>query len=556
MVDYGREPWPVRIRGSHGVVGAGMAVDERHVLTCAHVIRETGATDPCDTAPGWPVDVDLVGQPGSPKVSARVVPGCWAPPTDDGRGDVALLELAAPLSRGPFAPLRRVRPWGRWVVVCGFPETVEHGLHVRARLAGPAGAGREWVQMDSSTTGPQIIQGFSGAAVVDATTGHVVGMVVSAYDNSDGEQVAVAGHAPASGLSWMIPVETILRYLPRIRVWVSGVPSVDRDFLRPDHGPVDRSIAGQLADFFHGRIPANVLILVIGDPGSGIAAAVRQAAVSSSREFRPTAGPTSAPADQAALLPVGSIDLAVDVAGKSTREVSQRIADWAGEADRTGSGQSLETPPQALIINNIDQADDPEKLLSTVVLPMVDQAAARDLRLLLTFSSESVAHRLTLLARRVAGLAAAEEAAQRAHRELAALVAEVPRVPSRATRLRVLLTTLRAAATADTSATLPAGLASAERATDRALRKAEAVRQQLDAIRERWSELRGRLDGFLALAVRHGLTEDPLLSPLYRRAHELLLGGECDLGVADAAVRRYSDALVARITGEPERIVR
>ncbi|WP_341719397.1 serine protease [Micromonospora sp. FIMYZ51] len=553
MFDVGAEPWPVRIRGPHGVVGAGMAVHERHVLTCAHVVRDAGATTPTGTAPDAPVDVDLIGQPGTPTVSARVVPGCWAPPGDDGRGDVALLELAVPLSRGPFAPLRRVRPWGRRVVVCGFPETVEHGLHVRARLAGPAGAGREWVQMDSDTTGPQIIQGFSGAAVVDSATGHVVGMVVSAYDNSDGEQLPVAGRAPASGLSWMIPVETILRYLPPARAWVSGEPSVDRDFLRLDHASADPTIASQLADFFEQRRFANVLILVLGHPGSGTAAAVRQAAVSSSREFRPPAGPTGDPDDRAALLPVGSIDLAVDVAGKSTREVSQRIADWAGETDGGTDVQTFDTAPQALIINNIDEADDPDKLLSTVVLPMVDQAPARGLRLLLTFRNESVPLRITLLASRVASLRATEEAARRAYRKVATLVADAPPTPSRATELRVLLTTLRAAVAAGGPDSLAADLAAAERVTDRALRKAEAVRQQLVGLAESWSELSGRLDGFLAQAIRHGLAEDPVLSPIYRRAHELLVGGDCDLVAADAAVRRYSEALVDRIADGSQR---
>ncbi|MEV6693740.1 serine protease [Micromonospora sp. NPDC051196] len=541
--DYGKAPWPVRIHDSRRtVLGAGMALDERHVLTCAHVVSAAGGGDPHDDAPSWPVDVDLVGQPGCPTVTGRVVPGCWAPPSD-GRGDVALLELAAPLPHGPYAPLRRVRPWGRRVVVCGFPETLEHGVYVRARLAGPSGAGRERVQMDSSTNGPQIIGGFSGAAVLDEVTGHVVGMVVSTYANSDGGQDAVAGRAPASGLAWMIPVETILHHLPRVGDWVSGRPSVDLDFRLPDQTPVDADSARRIADFFGHRLPANVLVIVTAHPSSGTAAAVRRAAVHASREFRPPGGPTNDPDAALAVPPIGSVDLAVEAAGRSTGDVSQQIADWVDATDGPADGG---TPPQALIINNIDKADEPEKLMSTVVLPMVDQAPARDLRILLTFRGESIPLRITLLARRVDTLQDIEQAARRAYQEIAARVADLPPVPSRATRLRMRLTALRAAAAHDRDS-LATALASAERATDRALREAETVRRQLVALQESWSELRGRLDGFLAMAVRHRLSEDPVLSPIHRQAHHLLVDGPCDLTAAEAAVRQFSDAVLTRI---------
>ncbi|MFJ6198069.1 trypsin-like peptidase domain-containing protein [Micromonospora sp. NPDC092111] len=526
-----------------------MALDDRHILTCAHVVGAATETDLAGAAPPWPVDVDLVGQPGTPTVPARVVPGCWAPPTDDGRGDVALLKLAAPLPHGPFAPLRRLRPWGRRVVVCGFPEALEHGAFVRARLAGPAGAGRERVQMDPVTIGPQVSPGFSGAAVVDEITGHVVGMVVSTYRDGDGNGAGVAG----TGLSWMIPVETILHYLPRVRDHVSGEPSVDVGFLLPHHTPADPSTARRIADFFGQRVPANVLVIVTVHPQSGTAAAVRQAAVLSNRELRPSGDRAGEPDEAPAVPPVGSIDLAVDTAGKSTGEVSRRIADWTGGADDASLDRAAETPPRALIINNIDEATEPETLLAEVVLPLVDQAPARDLRMLLTFRSESVPLRIALLASRIATLQSTEDAARRAYRAVAPLVADPPQVPARATRLRVRLTALRAATATAGPESLAARLASTERATDRASREAESVRQQLVALEERWSELRGRLDGFLAMAVRHGLSEDSALSPFHRRAYQLLTAGRCDLLAADAAVRRYTNAVLHRVEAQRER---
>ncbi|MEH1167290.1 serine protease [Micromonospora sp. CPCC 205539] len=552
MVNHGDEPWRVRLRGHHGeVLGAGMAVDNRHVLTCAHVVGAASETDLSQTEPAWSVDVDLIGQPGGPTVSARVVPGCWAPPTDEVAGDVALLELAAPLAHGPFAPLRRQRTWGRHVVAYGFPETLEQGVYVRAQLAGPSGAGRERVQMDSATTGPQISPGFSGAAVVDAATKAVVGMVVSTYRASDHNRDVAAGTDPASGLSWMIPVETILRYLPQLGDRVPGEPSVDDSFRSLTDTPVDGAMATRIAEFFSRKAHGNVLIIVTVDQGSGSAAAVRQAAVLSSRELRPQAGPVGF-----AVPPMGSIDLAVDAAGKSTGAVSQRIADWAGGADGAtsapGNGGGAETTPRSLILSNIDEAADSETLLSEVVLPLVAQAPARDLRMLLTFRGESVPLRLALLASRIATLQSTEEAARRAHRRAAALAATVPPVRPLATELRIQLTKLRAAAASTDRDALAALLAATERVTDRALRKAEAVRQEVVAREDLWAELRGRLDAYLAMAVRHGSSEDPALGTLHRRAHDLLMAAPCDLAAAGEAVRVYAEAVPQQVDDQHE----
>ncbi|MGC4813015.1 S1 family peptidase [Micromonospora sp. DT228] len=547
MVSPGNEPWPVRVRAEHGeVLGAGMALDDRHVLTCAHVVGAGGETGFPSAEPAWAVLVDLIGQPGGRTVPARVVPGCWWPPTSDGRDDIALLELAEPAPQGPFAPLRRLRgTWDRRVVMYGFPETLEHGVYVEARLTGRSGAGRERVQMLSATTGPQVSPGFSGSAAVDAQTGHVVGMVVSTYRDG-GRNPAVAGATdPGSGLSWMIPVETILGRLPRLRAQVPGESSVDPRFRSTEDTPANPRVLRQLADFFGRLASDNVLVIVIDHHESDVAAAVRQAAVLSSRELRPSIDPDEFPDAP----PIGSIDLAVDATDRSTKDVSRRIADWAGEADAAstapGDDRAAETTPRSIIINNIDEAAEPETLLSEVVLPLVDQASTRDLRMLLTFRGESIPLRTTLLASRVASLHAVEEAARRAYRRAAALVADVPRLQPRATELRIQLTKLRAA-TATTTDTLAALLASTEQATDRALGAAESLRREIVAREDLWSELHGRLGAYRAKAVQHRLAEDRALGTSYRRAHDLLLTAPCDLVVAEAAVRQYTEAVSHR----------
>lgn len=349
----------------------------------------------------------------------------------------------------------------------------------------------------------------------------------------------------------MIPVETILSRLPRIRAQVPGESSVDPSFRSSDDTPPNRRVLRQLADFF-GRLSSdNVLVIVIDHRESDVAAAVRQAAVLSSRELRPSIDPDKIPDAP----PIGSIDLAVDATDRSTKDVSRRIADWAREADAASTAPDndrvAETTPRSIIINNIDEAAEPETLLSEVVLPLVDQAPTRDLRMLLTFRGESIPLRTTLLASRIASLQATEEAARRAYRRAAAVVADVPRLQPMATELRIQLTKLRAAAATTDRDTLAALLASTERATDRALGKAESVRRKVVAREDLWSELHGRLGAYRAMAVQHRFAEDPALGTSYRRTHNLLLAAPCDLVAAEAAVRQYTEAVSHRVGGRP-----
>lgn len=78
----------------------------------------------------------------------------------------------------------------------------------------------------------------------------------------------------------------------------------------------------------------------------------------------------------------------------------------------------------------------------------------------------------------------------------------------------------------------------AEDELDRARASLSAVTAPL-AVR---AELRGRLDAYRARIARHGLTDDRLLTERYDTARRLLWSAPCDLGAAEAAVRRYREA--------------
>jgi hypothetical protein len=64
------------------------------------------------------------------------------------------------------------------------------------------------------------------------------------------------------------------------------------------------------------------------------------------------------------------------------------------------------------------------------------------------------------------------------------------------------------------------------------------------------SELRGRLDAYMAKASRRGLAEDATLAPLAETARATLYTAPCDLDAAYAAVIAYQDA-VAALTATP-----
>lgn len=532
---HGRQPWPVRIRGDGGLIlGSGTLLGDRHVLTCAHVIDSSAGRRGAATGgpPATRVMVDLVRLPHLAARSARVTPGGWAPLDGDGHGDVALLELADPVPGQQGAELRRLPLWQQQVYAFGFPREFSDGETVHAVLDGQVGPGGEQVQMTPANPGLWVRGGFSGAAAVDERTGHVVGMVVSYYSD------------PAAGRSYMVPVETILHHAPAVARWVVGGSSVDEELASLSAGHRDGPAALRIARLYARRSPENVLVIVTGRPGSTVSAALRRAVVLSNRELRPASAGQAEPDGDPTVPPLGSIDLSLDAAGKPPRELAERILEFVGAGEPAAGpvGDLVgAAAPRSVLIDGVDESTDPEELLAEVVGPIVDRAAERDLRVLLGFRGPAIDVRLGLLARRIAGLRAAEGLARAHHRELAAQLTGLPTVPARATRLRVRLTALRAAAGQPDPGPLPEHLAAVERATDRALHEMAELRRRLTELASAHQRLRGLLDAQRARAGAGGLTEHHELGASYRRAHDLLRGGPCELAEATAAVHGYAD---------------
>ncbi|MEU9557313.1 trypsin-like peptidase domain-containing protein [Streptomyces fumanus] len=177
-------------------VGAGFLVSARRLLTCAHVVRDSGSE---------PVTVAFPGRADLGELPAAVaVHGGWREGATD-RGDLAVLELDrdVPLPPAVFAPpgAERGTPAPE-LIAYGFPRGYDEGMLASYRaLPGPLIAG-EWVQLEALTAhGQPLAGGFSGAAVT-LGDGTVVGMVT-----------AVAG-ARDVRVGRMLPVEVMARYWP------------------------------------------------------------------------------------------------------------------------------------------------------------------------------------------------------------------------------------------------------------------------------------------------------------------------------------------------------
>ncbi len=488
------EPWRVCLVNSSGrALGAGMLLGESTVLTCAHVVQAAGE----EALSGAHVLVRFVGLEGMPETLAAVRPGGWVPPSDDGRGDIALLDLAEAFPHVAGAPLVRLGAVrDRVVHTYGFPAPHRYGVWVNnAVLAGPAGAAGEWIQLNSPLPGERVRRGFSGAGVIDKATGAVLGMVVTEYTDE------------RAGLAYLIPVEVIVRHVPDVARWVGEPP-------RPSAGP---------------------LIVVIGDRDSavreGFLAQVRRERVSGER-----------------------LAAIVDATGKTTGEVAEHVS--AGIS--TGEVLTvLETNPEdvAVAVTGVEDARAPEEVLTDVVRPLVDKGAtvlvqfsgpdSPGVRLARRWENERNARRLDRLALLVDMVEHEEDRT----RERAARIGSRVAVPGSSADLRLRLAALRSAGERIEPGRVRRALTATERDAEAARWALVRWYAELDALAARHDELHGRLRGYNAKATGAGLMEDEELAELYRPAMAALTLRPDEPEAAAGLVERYVRAVRRRLEG-------
>ncbi|PRY02702.1 effector-associated domain 2-containing protein [Allonocardiopsis opalescens] len=205
--------WRADIRDRDGFSrGGGVLIDDRHILTCAHVVADAlGIPRDAREAAGE-VSVWFPTSQTERPVPAEVLPQCWVPAADRVSGaDVALLRLARDRPRDThYASLARWYDLGFAISelrVFGPVDTGSRRFHEweSLRALGTGGPRAELVQLRA--TGPRPLGGGtsgSGLMAVVGSASPVIGFIVGGEPG-----------VPDSS-SWMIPMETAERYLPRL----------------------------------------------------------------------------------------------------------------------------------------------------------------------------------------------------------------------------------------------------------------------------------------------------------------------------------------------------
>ncbi|WP_254885610.1 serine protease [Streptomyces sp. NA02950] len=543
----------MRIRSAAGdVLGAGILLGSDTVLTCAHVIPDDGSA-----VPATPVLVDLVGVHDARPVPARVAEGCWVPQLPDSCGDVALLRLSEPQPAQHGAPLYRLPPLPRRPVwMFGFPEDNPSGLWFTGRIAGPAGPRSEWVQLNPDSPGDVVRRGFSGAGVQDESSRHIIGMIVSRYDDSSRVPIAERRR-----LSYMIPVETIVRHLPGVRRWVSGDRGVDPPLVsRLVGGVQDVGFAQRLALWLRRGGPAgregiaDVETVVIAAGDSDRYEALSRAVTLADRELSGGDQEAVSAAPHGTVPPIGSLDLAIDVTGWSDTDVARRVADRMDlRADGDTSPLSrirANAVPLTVVAVGVDRAVDQEALVRFLRV-----LAERGSRLMLVFRDPDapglrLAERLfrpdparvdAWLDELAASVAHAGER-EREAAERGARFASLSGPRGDASGLRINLLRLRGDPELR-SHHIVAKLAAFEHAVRTVAARAEATLRAAAVQQAAVEELRGLLTAYSAMLGAMAASERAELFPLQRAAHARLDAVPCDVPEARRAVDRFVRAV-------------
>ncbi|MFC4031248.1 trypsin-like serine peptidase [Streptomyces polygonati] len=557
------DPWRVRVDDGDGTpCGAGVLLDERHVLTCAHVVRYAGAS-PGGTASH--VRIKSVACTPEWSVTARVAPESWVHRNGTRRGDVALLRLDEPVGCRGHASLWRAPISGGRVRVYGFPPAEPYGIGTDAELAGSGGREGEWGLLNQIRSGsPWIEKGYSGAGVVALSgefTGRVIGIVVADYVNS------------GARAAWMLPTETVLAYLPQVGRYVAG-GLANHLRLSDDMSPADilsdtlrLALTRELTRLLAGQWSGTVVVRTGGGTGAGSSWLVRlvRTADPAARATVSDAELTGAPGDT--VLGLGAIDAAYDARSKSIAEVRGYLADRFGlRADDPDLVRRLLRlkPPVCLVVSGVDRAGDPEALVGELLGPLAVRARSRGIRLVLGFDGRppaGLAHEVLLdPAPLVGGGAATATGAEAQHRvELLAADEEAawrlqarrglhffqppPLPPAAAPRLRVRLAVARGTEPNAELAAIRAEAVAAGAAVERFDREMRRLITDCE-------DLRSTLELNRLRAERYFGAEDGRLAELHAPAARELRTPPIDLVSARVLVKRYVDEVNRRIDEE------
>ncbi len=547
---HAEHAWRVRVDGRSR--GAGVLLDERHVLTCAHV---AGNEDE-------PVSVRSAVCRPEWSITARVVPGSRAyQGGDTRRGDVALLVLDEATPCDAQTKLWCAPISGGRVRAHGFPRAEPYGISVDAELAGDGGRGGELGLLNRVRADGQWIEpGYSGAGVMMLEgdhAGRVIGIVVADFHNADARA------------AWMIPTETIREYLPDVAPFVAGEPTLrglsDDGLPELERDDTLRvALTRELTRLLSGGW-AGTVVLPGGSAGTGTGWLVRLVRTADPAARAGTSEAQFAEAPRDTVLGLGAIDAAYDARGRSLSEITHYLSERFGlPPDEPDLVYRLlrRVPPACLVIVGVDRAQSPDTLMREVLRPLTVAARSRGVRLVLGFDGPLPRRKLAyevaldpepLVARSqhsvtgadaqapVAELAAAEDDAARLSSQNERRFREPPTLPhAHAPTLRIRLAVARV--------TEPnTELAAIRELAVTALGQISSFTQESRQLDECLENLRQALEVNRERATRYFGAEDQPLADLYDQANDAVWLAPIDVTAARMSVERYIAEVERRI---------
>jgi hypothetical protein len=235
VVKQGKEAGIVQFIKNSGAGHAGMGVvfDNEHVLTCAHVVNVALDRDKFfDLKPKQKVPLIFPFSEDKETCYAEVV--AWYPIGNPKALDIAILKLMRPapaeIGLAMLADIR-TRLDKDDLVIYGVPAGHQRGVYVHSKFVGSANQAvvqlrkppaiaaphsdmrvLTFPETDFKSTEPNVVQGYSGAAVWDEVHQTMIGMIS-------------AVNLGAQGVAYMIPMDALLRAWPSLPVETRRLPT-------------------------------------------------------------------------------------------------------------------------------------------------------------------------------------------------------------------------------------------------------------------------------------------------------------------------------------------
>ncbi|WP_020389914.1 AAA family ATPase [Kribbella catacumbae] len=376
-------------------VGAGVLLQGRLVLTCAHVVNTAlGRPQFSLSAPDEAVVFDLPAQPELGRLTARVAPATWTLGAEDEPDDLALLSLDSPvLAPLDTPPLRTGVGIDQDFRCHGFPDGREEPVLAVGTVQGPMGPEFGWHQLVSrDTTGYRVERGFSGTPVWSSAgsgSAMVIGIVVS--EDSDPDKM-VAGMLPLSRIARTPLLSDALAesalfdadaYSSHWEPAVRGSRSARPGWYFTGRRTVLAEVTRWLAD----RAGDEIGCVITGPPGSGKSAVLARLATASSAAFRSQHPQAWRDAPPETLPAIGSIQVAVHARDKGLAEICAAVAAAAGydedQPEQLVALLAARDEPFTLLIDALDEArDGGHEITQSLLQPLLVAGDPRRLRLL------------------------------------------------------------------------------------------------------------------------------------------------------------------------------